>query len=268
TLRVNSPSFSGRTVPLFESMLVTIGEGSGTSTEPHHTPSPEAQQTSPIATSSPSLPPVTTESIPTVIPTDSPQLRHYTRRARIAQSSALSPIVDEPASPIGDDSQGESCPTISGLKAEQDRTTITKTSTLTNDSTPRVTSLAADERSMQHKLTELMELYTRLIKHLEDRDGGYNEPFGEDATIKGRRPSSAIESNSNDFQNRNSSIAKIGASSSTILSKPAIKFVKSADRPTETKTDKVETANKPAVKYAKMYKKTSKSSNVRGNQRN
>nr|GFB63835.1 hypothetical protein [Tanacetum cinerariifolium] len=76
--------FDGRTVPLFPSMLVTMGEGSGTLTEPHHTPSPKAQQTTPIATSSPSLPPVTTESIPTVILTDTPQLRQYTRRVRIA----------------------------------------------------------------------------------------------------------------------------------------------------------------------------------------
>nr|GEY06526.1 ribonuclease H-like domain-containing protein [Tanacetum cinerariifolium] len=40
-LRVNSPSFSGRTVPLFDSILVHQGEGSGTPTEPHHTPSPK-----------------------------------------------------------------------------------------------------------------------------------------------------------------------------------------------------------------------------------
>nr|GFD15430.1 hypothetical protein [Tanacetum cinerariifolium] len=64
---------------------------------------------------------------------------------RIAQSSALPPVADEPASPIGDDSQGEACPTITRLIAGQDRTNITKTSTLPNDSTPRVTSLAADE---------------------------------------------------------------------------------------------------------------------------
>nr|GFD28366.1 hypothetical protein [Tanacetum cinerariifolium] len=44
TLRVNSPSFSGRIVPLFDSMLVHQGEGSGTPTEPHHTPFPEAQE--------------------------------------------------------------------------------------------------------------------------------------------------------------------------------------------------------------------------------
>nr|GFA23934.1 synaptobrevin, longin-like domain protein [Tanacetum cinerariifolium]GFA25479.1 synaptobrevin, longin-like domain protein [Tanacetum cinerariifolium] len=59
--------FDGRTVPLFPSMLVTMGEGSGTPTEPHHTPSPEAEQTSPTTHSSPSLPPVTTAPLPTII---------------------------------------------------------------------------------------------------------------------------------------------------------------------------------------------------------
>nr|GEV94328.1 reverse transcriptase domain-containing protein [Tanacetum cinerariifolium] len=92
--------------------------------------------------------------------------------------------------------------------------------------------------------------------------------FVDDTITDYSRPSRAIESNSNDFQNRNPSLAETGASSSTILSKPIIKFVKSVDRPTETKTDKVETAKKPAVKYAELYRKTSKSTNVRGNQRN
>nr|GEY10057.1 hypothetical protein [Tanacetum cinerariifolium] len=133
TLRVNNPIFSGRTVPLFPSMLVTMGEGSGTPTEPHHTPSPEAQQTLPTATSLPSLPPITTATIPTVIPTDTPQLRHYTRRARIAQSLALPTTADKPASPIGDASQGEACPTVFGLEAEQDRANIIKISTLPSD---------------------------------------------------------------------------------------------------------------------------------------
>nr|GEZ56620.1 reverse transcriptase domain-containing protein [Tanacetum cinerariifolium] len=54
----------------------------------------------------------------------------------------------------------------------------------------------------------------------------------------------------------------------TILSKPVIKFVKAAERPTKIKTNKVETVEKPAVKYAELYRKTSKSPNVRGNQRN
>nr|GFC81812.1 hypothetical protein [Tanacetum cinerariifolium] len=150
TLRINSPSFSRRTVPLFPSMLVTMGEGSGTPTEPHHTPSFEAQQTSPTTHSSPSLLPVTTKP-----PSDTPQLRQYTRRARIAQSLVLPPVADELVSPLGDDSQGKAGPTDFGLEAEQDMTNITKTSTLPSDSTPRVTSLAADESSMQQKLDEL-----------------------------------------------------------------------------------------------------------------
>nr|GFA06209.1 hypothetical protein [Tanacetum cinerariifolium] len=68
----------------------------------------------------------------------------------------------EPSSPFGDDSQGEACPTVSGLEAEQDRANIIKTSTFPHDSPPRVTSLAADEGSLQHKLNELMDLCTRL----------------------------------------------------------------------------------------------------------
>nr|GEV60465.1 hypothetical protein [Tanacetum cinerariifolium] len=157
------PSFSGKTVPLFPSMLVTMGEGSGTPTEPHHTPTPEATP-SPLheLSSSSSLPPVTTEPLPTVIPSDTSPLKQYTKRTRIAQSLVLPPVADEPTSLLGDDSQGEACPTISGFKADRDRANITKTSTLPCDSTPRVTSLAADEGSMQHKLTELTDLCTRL----------------------------------------------------------------------------------------------------------
>nr|GEU33077.1 uncharacterized mitochondrial protein AtMg00810-like [Tanacetum cinerariifolium] len=140
---VNSPSFSGRTVPLFDTMLVHQGE-------------------------------------------------------------------DEPASPSGDVRQGEACPTVSGLEEGQDRANIIKTSTLPHDSTPRVTSLAANEGSMQHQLNELTDLYTRLqrqqtematkvaaqdleishlksrIKFLEDKDGERAEPSREDAIIKGR----------------------------------------------------------------------------------
>nr|GEZ52546.1 hypothetical protein [Tanacetum cinerariifolium] len=155
TLRVNSPSLSGKTVPLFPTMLVTMGEGSGTPTEPHHTPTPEAQQSPRTAHSSPLLLPVTTESIPTVIPTDIPSVRQYSRRARIAQSSALLTAADESASPLGDESQKEAFPTISGSEAKHDRENIIKTSALDHDSPPKVTSLAAD-------------------------------PSGEDATIKGR----------------------------------------------------------------------------------
>nr|GEX05265.1 uncharacterized mitochondrial protein AtMg00810-like [Tanacetum cinerariifolium] len=162
-------------------IATVVGEGSGTPTEPHHTPSPEAQQSSHIAPSSPSLPPAITETIPTLTPIEIPTL-----------------------------SQGEACPTVPGLEARQDRANILTTSTLPHDSTPMVTSLAADEGSMQQQLYELTDLCTRLqrqqsematkfaaqeleiaslkarIKLLEDKDEGGAEPSGEDATIKGR----------------------------------------------------------------------------------
>nr|GFB41779.1 hypothetical protein [Tanacetum cinerariifolium] len=67
--------------------------------------------------------------------------------------------------------------------------------------------------------------------------------FAYDTITEYSRPSPTIESNSDDLQNRNSSVIETGESSSTILSKPVIKFVKAADRPTEIKTNKVETVD-------------------------
>nr|GFB24607.1 hypothetical protein [Tanacetum cinerariifolium] len=84
-------------------MLVTIGEGSGTPTEPHHTPSPKAPQSPQHDISSLIHLPVTTATIPTVIPTDTPPLRQYTRRARIAQIKLLEDTDGEGAEPSGED---------------------------------------------------------------------------------------------------------------------------------------------------------------------
>nr|GEY60167.1 hypothetical protein [Tanacetum cinerariifolium] len=85
-----------------------------------------------------------------------------------------------------DDSPIKAFPTISGLEAGQDRENIIKTSTLPYDSTPRVTSLAADEGNIQHQLQELTNLYTRLQRLLEDKYKGTAELFGDDYPIKGR----------------------------------------------------------------------------------
>nr|GEX48637.1 hypothetical protein [Tanacetum cinerariifolium] len=60
---------------------------------------------------------------------------HGQRHINTIQRS-LPPVADEPASPIGDGSQGEACPTDSGLEADQDMANIPKTSTLPSDSTP------------------------------------------------------------------------------------------------------------------------------------
>nr|GEY50271.1 hypothetical protein [Tanacetum cinerariifolium] len=183
SLRVNSPSFSGRTVPIFDTMLIQQGAGSGTPTKPHHTPSPEAPPSSHTHISSPSLP----------------------------TSSALPPVADEPASPVRDVSQGEACPTESGFIADQDRTNIAKSSNLPYDSATRVTSPTAVEGNMQQTINELTDFCTRLqrqhsellarfqaqevetnklkerVKLLEDGKGMAAEGSRDDATIKGRR---------------------------------------------------------------------------------
>nr|GEX56787.1 hypothetical protein [Tanacetum cinerariifolium] len=142
-------------------------------------------------------------------------IRQFWSTARIEttkeRTKILATVDDEPTSPIGDDSQGEACPTDSVLEADQDRVNIPKTSALPSDSTPRVTSLAADEGSMQQKLDELTALYTSLqrqqsemvskfatqeleiinlkarVKLLEDREGGCIAQSRDDALIKGKR---------------------------------------------------------------------------------
>nr|GEU88158.1 hypothetical protein [Tanacetum cinerariifolium] len=154
------------------------GEGSATPTKPHHTPSPEAQPSSHTTHSSPIIPFITTALIPPVTSSDTPPIRQYTRRTRIAQSS--------------------------------DRATIAKSSTLPHDSAPRVTSPAADEGSMQQTINELTALCTSLqrqyfemidkfqaqeveinrlkarVKLLKDKEGMGTERSGDDAPIKGR----------------------------------------------------------------------------------
>nr|GEY96090.1 hypothetical protein [Tanacetum cinerariifolium] len=107
-------------------MLVPQGEGSATLNEPHHTPYLEAQPPSHTTHSSPTIPSVTTAPIPPVTSSDTPHIRQYTRRTRIAQSSVLPPIADEPASPLRDISQREACPIDFGFIADQDRATNAK----------------------------------------------------------------------------------------------------------------------------------------------
>nr|GFB48167.1 hypothetical protein [Tanacetum cinerariifolium] len=145
--------------------------------------------------------------IPPVTSTDTPPLRQYTRRTRIAQSLVLPPVANEPASPLRDVSQGEACPTNSGFIADQDRATIAKSSTLPHDSALRVTSPVAAEGSMQQALNELTAFCTSLqrqhseliskfeleinrlkvrVKLSKDREVLVGERSGDDAPIKGR----------------------------------------------------------------------------------
>nr|GEZ99224.1 hypothetical protein [Tanacetum cinerariifolium] len=151
--------------------ILRTDEGSGIPIEPHHTPSPEAHLTSHTTHSSSTLPLVTTASIPTVTPSKRTPIRQYTQRARIAQSSALLPVANEPTSPLRDVSEGEACPIDSSFRADQDRENIAKTSTLPYDSAPRE--------------LEINKLKAR-VKLLEDKEGVDAERSRDDASIKGR----------------------------------------------------------------------------------
>nr|GEW61901.1 putative ribonuclease H-like domain-containing protein [Tanacetum cinerariifolium] len=80
-----------------------------------------------------------------------------------------------------------------------------------------------------------------------------SEKLSDNNTITDNsRPSPNIESKSNDLQKNSSSVSKNGESTSSILSKPEINFVKAADSPTVIKTRKDESVWKPSVKYAEM----------------
>nr|GEU43892.1 hypothetical protein [Tanacetum cinerariifolium] len=95
--------------------------------------------------------------------------------------------------------------------------------------------------------------------------------FVDDTVTDYSRPTPSIDTSNSvtsDLQSNNSSISKLGKSSGSIMSKPMIKFVKAADCPRVTKTNNTKKARKSIVKFAEMYRNTSKSPKVRGNQRN
>nr|GEV98005.1 putative ribonuclease H-like domain-containing protein [Tanacetum cinerariifolium] len=109
------------------------------------TPSPQEYYLPQHDSSLPSNQTIIFEPIPQA-PTETLTPKRYTRRAiRIAQSKALSPAADEPASLLRDDRQGEAFPTVSSLDAGQDRENIAKTSAMPHESSSRVPSLGADE---------------------------------------------------------------------------------------------------------------------------
>nr|GFA99113.1 hypothetical protein [Tanacetum cinerariifolium] len=166
------------------------GEGSGTPTEPHHTPFPEADTSSHPTTSSIPLPSIPTASIPPVTQPITTPIRQYLRKARIAQSFALLTLADEPASPVRDVSEGEACLTESGFITDQDRATIAKSSTLPHDLAPR---------AQEEEIVRLKEK----VKVLEDKKDVIAKQSGDDAPIKGRsinEGEAAAERISNDLE--------------------------------------------------------------------
>nr|GEZ89345.1 hypothetical protein [Tanacetum cinerariifolium] len=112
-------------------------------------------------------------------------IRQFWSTARIETTKEgtkiLATVDDEPASPLGDNSQGEACPTNSGFEADRDRANIAKTSTLPSDSTHGLLPLLL----MRAEL-DINSLKAR-IKVLEDNDRGVAEQSRDDAPIKERR---------------------------------------------------------------------------------
>nr|GEV23889.1 hypothetical protein [Tanacetum cinerariifolium] len=72
--------------------------------------------------------------------------------------------------------------------------------------------------------------------------------FKDDTVTDYSRPLPTIKSTLDDAQNKNPFVTKTEASPNTISPKPFVKFVKTNDCPTKSKTDKVVIAKKPPVK--------------------
>nr|GEV19276.1 retrovirus-related Pol polyprotein from transposon TNT 1-94 [Tanacetum cinerariifolium] len=87
--------------------------------------------------------------------------------------------------------------------------------------------------------------------------------FVDDTVTDYSRPTPSIDESKCNTSN-NFSVSEHGESSGSIMSKPMIKFVKAADCSRVTKTINTENARKSTVKYAEMYRNTTKSPKVRG----
>nr|GEW95505.1 hypothetical protein [Tanacetum cinerariifolium] len=82
--------------------------------------------------------------------------------------------------------------------------------------------------------------------------------FVDDTVTDYTRPTPSINESKCNTSN-NFSIFEHGESSGSIMSKPMIKFVKAADCPRVTKTNNTKNARKSTIKYAEMYRNTTKS---------
>nr|GEZ09321.1 splicing factor [Tanacetum cinerariifolium] len=135
--------------------------------------------------------------------------------------------------------------------------------------TKELENLKNEKKGLESKLTVLFPPHAQVYSPLKKDMSWTGLPeFADDIITDYTRSSPSVESNPNDLQNSSSSASENGESTGSILSKPEIKFIKPADSPTVAKTNKVETVRKSTIKYAELYIKTSKRSNVRGNQRN
>ncbi|GJV89009.1 ribonuclease H-like domain-containing protein [Tanacetum coccineum] len=95
--------------------------------------------------------------------------------------------------------------------------------------------------------------------------------FVDDTVTDYSRPTPSVDVSKDvrsDLDGNNTSIFEQRGSVGNVLSRPMISFVKETSCPSISKVNNTEKPRKPTVKYAEMYRDTSKSPKVRGNQRN
>nr|GFC97201.1 hypothetical protein [Tanacetum cinerariifolium] len=132
-------------------------------------------KTSHPTTSSIPLPSIPTAPIPPVTQLVTTPIIQYSRRARIAQSSAFLTVADEHASPVRDVSEGEACPIESGFIADQDRATIANLQR-------QYSKLQAKFQAQEEEIVKLKDK----VNVLEDKECVAAKQSGDDAPIKGR----------------------------------------------------------------------------------
>nr|GEX96111.1 ribonuclease H-like domain-containing protein [Tanacetum cinerariifolium] len=114
-----------------------------------------------------------------------------------------------------------------------------------------------EKEGLDNKLTgfesALKDLDTLLGSQRTNKNKEGLPEFADDTVTDYSMPTPSIDSskrNTSDLQNSNPSVFEHGESSSSIMSKPIIKFVKAADSPKVIKTNKTKTARKSPIKYA------------------
>nr|GEV27458.1 hypothetical protein [Tanacetum cinerariifolium] len=122
--------------------------------------------------------------------------------------------------------------------------------------TNELEELKKEKEGLNSKLTGFesasKDLDTLLESQRSDKNKEGLPEFADDTITDYSRPSPSIKSSSSDLQDINSFVSEHGESSSSIMSKPKIKFVKAADCPGVIKNNKTETAKKSPVKYAEI----------------
>nr|GFB68634.1 hypothetical protein [Tanacetum cinerariifolium] len=118
--------------------------------------------------------------------------------------------------------------------------------------TNELDELKKEKEGLESKLTVLFPPHAQVYSPPKKDMSWTGLPeFADDTITDYSMPSPSIESNSSDLQNSNSFVSEHGESSESIMSKPMIKFEKAADC-ADVKTNKVEAARKPSVKYAEI----------------